>query len=78
MQLELTDRKLSQKQRILNLLKSRGSQGAFNFEFSNDLHILKYTNRLSELYKDGWIITHTSRAGSTLYVLQPEQEYGEG
>jgi hypothetical protein len=77
MQLELTDRKLSQKQRILNLLKKRGSHGAYNYEFSNDLNVLKYTNRLSELYKDGWNITHTKNGGSTLYVLKSEREFGD-
>jgi hypothetical protein len=71
---DLMERKPSQKQRILNLLKQRGIQGVYNYEFSN-MYILCHTKRLSELYADGHNIKKIPlRKGVYKYVLTPERE----
>lgn len=61
-----------QSEAILNLLKKRRSQGAFNHELAKIC--LKYTGRISDLRADGFKIT-CHRDGQTrtfLYVLAPE------
>jgi len=75
MQLELTDRKQTQKQRVLNALKDRGNRGIHNYELSNDMNILCYTKRLSELYADGHDIHKQYKGhGSFLYILRPQAD----
>jgi len=68
----------TQKQKILNLLKQRGKNGAYNWEFATELHVLKYTNRLSELYQDGHNIRRIPEGnGSNRYILVEEKEHGD-
>jgi hypothetical protein len=74
----LTANRISQKQKILNLLKARGKHGVYNWELPNELHILKYTNRLSELYKDGWDIRKEFVGNGTFrYILMEEKELSD-
>ncbi len=43
----------TQEQRILNLLKQRGTQGVYAWEITGDLHILQYNARIFGLREKG-------------------------
>lgn len=59
---------MSQTGRILKLLKDRGQWGAYNYELSKIA--LKYTNRISELRKEGNnILTERISQGTFRYIL---------
>lgn len=76
-ELELSEKRQSQKTRILNLLRQRGLEGVKNYEI-RDLGILSHSKRLSELYADGHHIKKEYLGkGVHNYVLIPEHEFGE-
>ena len=72
-------KKLTQAQRILNLLKERGNDGAFVYEFMlprpQGLGIAQYNARIFELRREGYnIINKIDNNGHNYFVLQEEDQ----
>lgn len=70
---KLQPRKLSQTERILRLLKRRGSFGASNRELNSIC--FRYSARIKELREDLYVIeTMRDSAGLFRYILKREPE----
>jgi len=66
-------KKPTQEQRILDLLKERGSAGVKSWEIPNNLHILQYNARIYGLREKGFNIINKDE---TFYLItgEPKQE----
>jgi len=75
-------KKLTQEQRILNLLRERGSRGAYVYEFMtprpNGLGIAQYNARIYGLREKGYVIEN-KKPGHFVLVKDIEfDENGQG
>ena len=73
----MTDRRKSQKLRILELLRERGSAGATNRDFI-DMNIFRYGDRIKNLRDDGHEIESKRMSGGLWrYTLINDADFNE-
>lgn len=67
------EKRPTQEERILQLLRERGTQGVKSWEIPNDLHILQYNARIFGLRNKGHNIVNKN---DTFYLM-PNEPYQE-